>query len=56
MTTHRLTISVAGKERPLVIYADHCVISQANEIDFYDAADRLIATVPSDIVIKHTES
>lgn len=56
MITHRLTLSVAGKERPLVICADHCVVTESDEIQFYDATDHLIATVPSSTIIEHTES
>lgn len=56
MIAYKFNLSIAGKERPLVIYADHKVITEENELQFYDAADNLIATVSAEIIIAFTES
>lgn len=56
MITYRLSIAMIGREQPLTIYADHRVINEANEVEFYDAADTLIATVPAAIIIDLVEA
>lgn len=56
MITHKLILYVGGRERPLTIHADHRTLNSRNEIEFYDAQDHLFATVPADIIIKHTEA
>jgi hypothetical protein len=54
--TYRFTLNIGGAERPLLIRAATHRITPANEIEFYDEADRLIATVPAPSVITFTES
>jgi|GEM_PF-3393469 len=55
MITHTLTINLAGKARPIKIVADHAVTTDG-QILFYDERDRLIAEIPTAIIIAHTES
>lgn len=56
MITHKLKLFIAGHERPQTICADHCVVNEANEVEFYDANDHCFAIIPAAIIIEHIES
>jgi hypothetical protein len=55
MITYRLQIAILQRVQALTIRADHRVLNEAHEIEFYDASDCLVAAVPSAIVIDITE-
>jgi hypothetical protein len=55
MVTHHLTVLIAGKARPLTIVADHVVTGETKTL-FYGQGDQLIAEVPTETIIDHTES
>lgn len=56
MITYRLNIVIGGREQRITIYADHCVITTAEEARFYHGDDTLIATVPTSIIVEMIES
>lgn len=51
MITYRLQIVVGNKAQALTIHANYNTITETNQVEFYDAADTLIATVPAEIII-----
>ena len=49
MITYRFEVNVGSRLRPLIIKADHVVVGEQCHL-FYDADDKLVASVPNDII------
>jgi hypothetical protein len=56
MITYHLDIVIGGRAQRITIHADHRVINESNHVEFYDSADKLIATVPVSIIVDTIES